>query len=164
MGRQPRPSPPTAAPELRQPNPTASPSPASQPQAPLVLLADDHPVNLKLYGNLLQHVGYRSLIAHTGAEAIQLATSHRPDLILMDIQMPDLDGIEATSQITHAPQTAGIPIICITSFAMPQDRERCFAAGARAYFCKPVNLAQLSKVMADLLKFPAGAPSPHPPA
>ena len=158
------PIPPTAAPELRQPNPTASPSPASQPQAPLVLLADDHPVNLKLYGNLLQHVGYRSLIAHTGAEAIQLATSHRPDLILMDIQMPDLDGIEATSQITHAPQTAGIPIICITSFAMPQDRERCFAAGARAYFCKPVNLAQLSKVMADLLKFPAGAPSPHPPA
>jgi CheY-like chemotaxis protein len=82
----------------------------------------------------------------------------------MDIQMPDLDGIEATSQITHAPQTAGIPIICITSFAMPQDRERCFAAGARAYFCKPVNLAQLSKVMTDLLKFPAGAPSPHPPA
>ena len=159
-GPAPSPSPDVAAPH-QAPAPSHA-TPTLEPHTPLVLLADDHPVNLKLYGNLLQHVGYRSLVAHTGAEAIQLATSHRPDLILMDIQMPDLDGIEATSQIAHAPQTAGIPIICITSFAMPQDRERCFAAGARAYFCKPVNLGQLSKVMADLLKFPAGAPSARP--
>lgn len=135
-------------------------SPTADQKSPLVLLADDHPVNLKLFANLLQHLGYRSLVAHTGAEAIKLANTQQPDLILMDIQMPDLDGIEATSQIANAPQTTGIPIICITSFAMPHDRERCFAAGARAYFCKPVNLGQLSKVMADLLKSHAAIAAP----
>lgn len=134
----------------------------SQPndhESPLVLLADDQPVNLKLFTNLLQHLGYRSVIARTGNEAIQLASTHRPNLILLNIQMAGLDGIEATSQIATGPQTKSIPVICVASFAMPHDRERCFAAGARAYFCKPVNLGQLSKVMADLLKTPIAGPT-----
>ena len=108
----------------------------------LMLIVEDNGKNLKLVRDVLQFRGYRTLEAATAGEGISLATEHRPDLILMDIQLPDMDGGTALSQIRAEPSTAGIPIIALTAQAMAGDRERLLGAGFDGYLTKPISIRE----------------------
>ena len=120
-------------------------------QSPLLLLAEDNEANISTVSSYLEAKGYRILLARNGQEAVDLATMHRPDLILMDIQMPVMDGLEATKQIRLDPNLVNIPIIALTALAMTGDRDRCIAAGATDYLTKPVKLKQLFTTINQLL-------------
>jgi CheY-like chemotaxis protein/anti-sigma regulatory factor (Ser/Thr protein kinase) len=120
-------------------------------RSPLVLVAEDNLASIKLVSTLLERAGCRIIHANTGLQAVDLALRRLPDVILMDVQMPELDGIEATRRITADPRTGHIPIICVTALAMPQDRERCLEAGARGYVSKPYDMQTLLQTMARLL-------------
>jgi len=118
---------------------------------PLILLADDNEANISTISSYLEAKGYRLLLAKNGQEAIAIAKEHHPDLILMDIQMPIIDGLEATRQIRLDPNLVNVPIIAITALAMTGDRELCLAAGANEYITKPVKLKQLASDIQRLL-------------
>jgi CheY-like chemotaxis protein len=113
------------------------------PSAAVILLAEDNEANITTLSDYLSAKGYRVVVARNGAEAIERAREMRPDLILMDIQMPGLDGLEATRRIRAEPSIAAIPIIALTALAMPGDRARCLGAGANDYMSKPVSLQGL---------------------
>jgi PAS domain S-box-containing protein len=118
-------------------------------EKPLILLVDDNETTLSLYADYLQLKGYQTVIARDGSEAVQMAQTTTPDLILMDIQMPELDGLAATQRIRANPHQgiAATPIIALTALAMSGDRERCLAAGVDDYLSKPVNFQQLIEVI-----------------
>ncbi|MGK7888875.1 MAG: response regulator, partial [Leptolyngbyaceae cyanobacterium] len=118
---------------------------------PLILLVEDNEANIFTISNYLQAKGYRLAIAHNGQEAIDLAQQINPALILMDIQMPEMDGIEAITHIRGYTDLADVPIIALTALAMEGDRDRCLAAGANDYLSKPVKLKQLVNTMEQLL-------------
>ena len=105
----------------------------------LILIVEDNDKNLKLARDLLQHDGFRTLEAETAAAAIALAEQHVPDLILMDIQLPGLDGYEATRRIKTNPTLRHIPIIVVTSYALSGDDIKAFEAGCDAYISKPFS-------------------------
>ncbi len=113
--------------------------------SPIVLLAEDNEANVHSIANYLEAAGYQVLIAKNGLEAIAITQTHHPDLILMDIQMPSMDGIEATKQIRLEPTLVNVPIIALTALAMTGDREKCLEAGANEYLTKPVRLKVLSQ-------------------
>jgi signal transduction histidine kinase len=117
----------------------------------LILIVDDDEVNSMTVSSYLKVKGYRFLLAKDGKEAIALTKAHKPDLILMDIQMPVMDGLEATRQIRLDPDVADIPIIALTALAMDGDREKCLAAGANEYVTKPVKLKDLVAMIRNLL-------------
>jgi CheY-like chemotaxis protein len=114
---------------------------------PLILLAEDNETNINLISDYLTFKGYRFTIARNGFEAIERAKEERPDLILMDIQMPKMDGFETTRRMRADADLAEIPIIALTALAMPGDRERCLEGGADAYFPKPVSLRNLGQAI-----------------
>jgi PAS domain S-box-containing protein len=114
------------------------------PEAPRILLAEDNAMNIEIMTDYLNAQGYEVIVAKNGIEAIALTQSHQPQLILMDIQMPGMDGLEATRQIRQDAQYHHIPIIALTALAMPGDADRCRAAGANDYLAKPVKLKQLA--------------------
>jgi signal transduction histidine kinase/CheY-like chemotaxis protein len=122
------------------------------PEASLILLAEDNEANISTFSSYLTAKGYRIILAENGQEAIDLAQSERPDLILMDIQMPNMDGLEAISQIRQNPQLIKTPIIALTALVMAGDRERCLAVGANDYLAKPVQLRQLNLKIQELLE------------
>ncbi|MEW6733729.1 MAG: response regulator [Acidobacteriota bacterium] len=111
----------------------------------LILLAEDCETNIETVCNYLLAHGYRLQIARNGREVIEQAKENRPDLILMDVQMPGMDGLEATRRIRQDDQLTKIPIIAVTALVMPGDRERCLAAGANDYISKPIQLKDLLK-------------------
>ena len=117
---------------------------------PRILLAEDQEANIVTVSSYLRAKGYEVLLARNGQEAIALAQSERPDLILMDIQMPEMDGLEAIRHIRHDPTLMEVHIIALTALAMEGDRERCIAAGANNYISKPVKLRQLIATIQDL--------------
>lgn len=117
----------------------------------LILLAEDNEANVSTVSSYLRAKGYRLLLAKNGQQAVALAQSEAPELILMDIQMPGIDGIEAMQQIRRNPNLANLPIIALTALAMEGDRERCLAAGANDYLSKPVKLKQLALTIQQLL-------------
>jgi signal transduction histidine kinase len=117
-----------------------------QPPA-IVLLAEDNEESINTLTDYLGAKGYRVVVARDGAEAIERAREERPDVILMDIQMPGMDGLEATRCLRADADLGTIPIIALTALAMPGDRERCLAAGANEYLSKPVSLKGLVKAM-----------------
>ena len=129
------------------------------PNNPLILIAEDNPANLLLLENHLRPRGCRVIFAHDGQEAIDSAITEQPALILMDIQMPVLDGLEATRRLRANSATAAIPIITLTALAMPEDSLRCLEAGANAYLSKPLNLAELDRIILEQLKTVWPAPS-----
>ena len=104
-----------------------------------VLLVEDNEDNRIIYSTVLRHVGYDVVEAEDGARAIELARSARPDLILMDISIPQIDGWEATRILRKDPLTRGIPIIALTAHALPDDREKAAQVGFTAYLAKPVE-------------------------
>jgi two-component system, cell cycle response regulator DivK len=108
-----------------------------------ILVVEDNPKNMKLVRDVLQATGYRILEATTGGRAVELASEHRPDLVLMDIQLPDIDGVEALGRLRADERTAAIPVLALTAQAMEGDRERFLAAGFDGYVSKPVNIAEL---------------------
>jgi two-component system cell cycle response regulator DivK len=108
-----------------------------------VLVVEDNDKNMKLFRDVLQATGYRSLEARTGARALELATEHEPDLVLMDIQLPDMDGLEVLGRLRAGERTTSIPVLAVTAQAMQGDRERFLAAGFDGYLSKPVNIVEL---------------------
>lgn len=131
-------------------------APAQSPEFPLILLAEDNEANISMLTKYLQVNGLQVILARNGLEAIQMAKQYKPDLILMDIQMPEMDGIEAMYRIRADASLAEIPIIALTALAMPGDREKCLAAGAAEYMTKPVSLRQLARIISEHI------PSLHP--
>lgn len=119
---------------------------------PLILLAEDNPTNVLTISYYLEAKGYRLLLANNGQEALDLAFAHHPDLILMDIQMPGLDGLEAMKQIRQQDMVRETPIIALTALTMTGDQERCLAAGANRYLSKPIKLRQLDRTIQELLR------------
>ncbi|AFZ02493.1 AAA family ATPase [Calothrix sp. PCC 6303] len=115
--------------------------------SPLVLLAEDNEANISTIYSYLEAKGYRIVVANNGQEAIDLVQSARPDLVLMDIQMPGMDGLEAMQEIRRNPQFADLPIIALTALAMTGDREKCIAAGANDYISKPIKLKNLAQTI-----------------
>ena len=120
--------------------------------SPLILLAEDNKANIATFSSYLEAKGYRILLAIDGQQAIALVKSNPPDLILMDIQMPVIDGIEVIKQIRLNPDLVDIPIIALTALAMAGDREKCLAVGANEYLTKPVKLKSLEQMMQTLLE------------
>ncbi len=117
----------------------------------LILLAEDNEANINTFSSYLEAKGYQMLLANDGQEAIALAKAQHPDLILMDMQMPVMDGLEATRQIRLDPNLVDIPIIALTALAMTGDREKCLAAGANDYLAKPIKLKTLADTIWSIL-------------
>jgi PAS domain S-box-containing protein len=129
------------------PMPTQSPNHNS----PLVLLAEDNKMNIEMFTDYLDLHGYQLVVAQDGVEAVEIAKAQQPHLILMDIQMPKMDGLEAIRQIRQEPRLATTPIIALTALAMPGDAQKCLEVGANNYLAKPVKLKELVNVMRTLL-------------
>jgi CheY-like chemotaxis protein len=116
-----------------------------------VLVVEDNALNLKLVRDVLGHAGYRVLEAGDAERGIAIAREHAPDLILMDIQLPGIDGVEALGRLRRDEQTAAIPVVALTALAMKEDRERCLAAGFDGYLEKPVSVPELPGQVAALM-------------
>jgi two-component system, cell cycle response regulator DivK len=109
----------------------------------LVLIVDDNPKNAKLAGDVLRHAGFRTLEAGSGGEAVALALEHRPDVILMDIRLPDMDGTEATRRLKSEERTASIPVVALTSLTTNPSWFR--SAGFDGYLEKPISVVQFAE-------------------
>jgi len=112
-----------------------------------ILVVEDNELNRKLIVAVLKYHGYETLEAGDGSEGVRLAVKHMPDLILMDIQMPVMDGMTAINALKNDPRTLGIKVIALTSFAMKGDRERFMAAGFADYIAKPINTRELPEIV-----------------
>ena len=106
----------------------------------LILIVDDTEMNVRLARDVLRFAGFRTLEAATAGEGVSLAGEHHPDLILMDIRLPDMDGTSALRHLKRDPRTAGIPVVALTSFAMKGDRDRFMAEGFDGYLEKPISV------------------------
>ena len=112
-----------------------------------ILVVEDNEKNMKLFRDVLQARGYDIVEATTGGQAVELAIEHGPDLVLMDIQLPDIDGIEALGRLRANERTASIPVLALTAQAMEGDRERFLASGFDGYVSKPVNIVELVRTV-----------------
>ena len=117
-----------------------------------ILVIEDQEDNRRIVRDLLTSVGYAMIEAGTGEEGVTLAEAHRPDLILMDIQLPGMDGYEVTRRIKANPALAAIPIIAVTSYALSGDEDKAKAAGCDAYIAKPYSPRQLLAKIREYLK------------
>ena len=126
-------------------------TPVADDQKHTILLVEDTEAVILTIGDYLEFVGYHLEVAHNGQEGILLANQHKPDLILMDVQMPVMDGLQAMRLLRGQDKFKDTPIIALTAFAMSGDRERCLEAGATDYMSKPVNLKALARTIQDLL-------------
>src|SRR3974377_2160933 len=110
------------------------------PRMPTVLIVEDNELNMKLFHDLLDSHGYRTLQTRSGLDALQLARTHRPNLILMDIQLPEVSGLEVTKWLKDDEELRDIPVIAVTAFAMKGDEERIKQGGCEAYISKPISI------------------------
>lgn len=117
-----------------------------------ILVVEDNDRNRRLLRILLRSRGYEVIEAVTGEEAMKYLRDHKPDLILMDIQLPNVDGLELTKNIKSNPETADIPIVAVTAYAMKGDRERILEAGCDGYISKPIDTRRLALLVAEILK------------
>ena len=106
----------------------------------LVLIVDDNERNIRLARDILQVSGFRTIEASTGGESVSLASEHLPDVVLMDIRLPDMDGVEALRALRASEATASIPVVAVTALAMKGDRERFLEAGFDGYLEKPIDV------------------------
>lgn len=111
------------------------------PMTKTVLIVEDNELNMKLFHDLLDAHGYRTIQTRDGMEALDLARRHRPDLILMDIQLPEVSGLEVTKWLKDDDQLRDIPVVAVTAFAMKGDEERIREGGCEAYISKPISVA-----------------------
>ncbi|MGH7832732.1 MAG: response regulator [Candidatus Binatia bacterium] len=117
-----------------------------------ILLVEDNPATVDVIQKELELLGYDSVVARDGKEAVEMAGSQDPDIIVMDISLPKVDGIEATSMIRSNPKTRSIPILAATARALPGDREKCLQGGCDDYIAKPFTHRQLGAAIKRLLK------------
>lgn len=124
-----------------------------------ILIVEDNPMNMELAVDLLEFAGYRVLQAVTAEEALPLARSEKPDLVLMDIALPGMDGLEATRRLLRDALTRDIPVVALTASAMQADEERAFQAGCRGIIRKPIDTRAFPRLVASYLGAePAVAP------
>jgi len=107
-----------------------------------VMIVEDNELNMKLFHDLLEARGYRTVETRSGVEALELARAHRPDLIIMDIQLPEISGLDVTRRLKADPELKAIPVVAVTAFAMKGDEERIRAAGCEGYLSKPISVAK----------------------
>ncbi|MFQ5850078.1 MAG: response regulator [Candidatus Binatia bacterium] len=117
-----------------------------------ILIAEDNPHLVHLMQKLLEFLGYDSIVANNGKEAVDFAAAHLPDLIILDIALPKLSGLEAATLIRQDPKTQSIPIIAATATALPEDKERCLQNSCDGYIAKPFTRDQLDSCIKNLLK------------
>ncbi len=117
----------------------------------VILIVEDDPKNLKLFRDLLQVSGYTTLEATDGKQGVELAREERPDLILMDIQMPVMDGLEATKLLKNNDVTKDIPIVALTAYAMQGDEEKMREAGFDGYISKPIDVKGFLKKISEVI-------------
>jgi two-component system, cell cycle response regulator DivK len=117
----------------------------------LILIVEDNEHNMKLVRDVLGHVGYRTLEAGDAELGIELARTHRPDLILMDVQLPGMNGMEALARLRSDPVTAELRVVAVTAFAMKEDRARILAAGFDGYLEKPLDVRAFPAQVSELL-------------
>ena len=117
-----------------------------------VLVVEDNPTNMRVIRMVLSNKGYSVLEATDGEEALAVAMEGRPDLIVMDIQLPKIDGLEVTRRLRQTPEFKQTPIIALTASAMEGDREKIIAAGCDEYISKPVNTRQFPQLVAEMLQ------------
>lgn len=116
-----------------------------------ILLVEDDELNLELVQTVLEGAGYRVLTATTATQGIEIARRKKPDAILMDLQMPELDGIEATRILRNSPETAGIPIIAVTAHVKREDAQRALDAGCVLHLSKPVDTRTLPQEVQNVI-------------
>ena len=119
--------------------------------AKTVLVVEDNELNMKLFHDLLEAHGYNIIQTRSGLEALELARTHRPDLILMDIQLPEVSGLEVTKWIKEDDELRVIPIIAVTAFAMKGDEERIRQGGCEAYLSKPISIGKFIETVKTYL-------------
>jgi len=120
----------------------------------VILIVEDNEKNMKLVRDVLQVKGYQTLEAGTAEDGIALAQAHSPDLVLMDIQLPGMSGIEALGVLRANPATAHIPVIAVTASVMQQDRKLITEAGFDAYIGKPINLKEFLQAVREMIEAP----------
>jgi two-component system, cell cycle response regulator DivK len=117
----------------------------------LILIVEDNEYNQKLARDVLQVKGYRVLVAETAEAGIPMALKEKPDLVLMDIHLPGMNGIEALGKLREAPETRGIPVLAFTASVMPQDRREITSAGFDGFLSKPINLKEFLETITAAL-------------
>ena len=119
--------------------------------AKTVLIVEDNELNMKLFNDLLEAHGYRTVQTRNGVEAVELARQHMPDLILMDIQLPEVSGLQVTQWIKDDEKLRHIPVIAVTAFAMKGDEEKIRQGGCEAYLSKPISVAKFVETVRNYL-------------
>jgi two-component system cell cycle response regulator DivK len=123
----------------------------SAPMAKTVLIVEDNELNIKLFNDLLEAHGYATLQTKDGIEAMKMARLHRPDLILMDIQLPEVSGLEVTKWLKEDPDLRSIPVVAVTAFAMKGDEDKIRQGGCEAYIAKPISVAKFLETIQRFL-------------
>ena len=119
--------------------------------AKTVLIVEDNELNMKLFRDLLEAQGYGTLQTKDGVEALKLAREHKPDLILMDIQLPEVSGLEVTRWIKEDAELKSIPVVAVTAFAMKGDEEKIRQGGCEAYVAKPISVTRFLETVGRFL-------------
>ena len=122
----------------------------------VILIVEDNEKNMKLVRDVLQFKGYETIEAVTGNDGVRLAKERKPDLVLMDIQLPDIDGITALGRIRADPATQKIPVIAVSASVMPDDQQRIVASGFDAYVTKPINVKNFVETVERFVGKPKG--------
>lgn len=117
-----------------------------------VLIVEDNELNLKLFADVLESAGYTTLRTGEGIGALELARAHKPDLILMDIQLPAISGLEVTRWIKEEPELAHIPVVAVSAYAMKGDDQRALDAGCEAYVTKPISIVPFLDLIARVME------------
>ena len=123
----------------------------------LVMIVEDNELNAKLFRDLLEAQGYRTIHARDGLNAVDMAKQNRPSLILMDIQLPEVSGIEVTRWLKNDEETKAIPVIAVTAFAMKGDEERIRAGGCEGYLSKPIAINEFLSTVKRFLSSPTSS-------
>ncbi|MGI9477560.1 MAG: response regulator [Hyphomicrobiaceae bacterium] len=116
-----------------------------------VLIVEDNELNMKLFNDLLEAHGYRTIQTRNGKDVLELARTHRPDLVLMDIQLPEVSGLEVTRWLKEDAELCTIPVIAVTAFAMKGDEERIRQGGCEAYISKPISVLGFIETVRDFI-------------
>jgi two-component system, cell cycle response regulator DivK len=134
------------------PHPASAAGQGKDSMPKTVLIVEDNELNMKLFHDLLQANGYETIETRNGIEALDLARKHKPDLILMDIQLPEVSGLEVTKWIKEDEELKSIPVIAVTAFAMKGDEERIREGGCEAYLSKPISVAKFLETVRHFVK------------
>ena len=117
-----------------------------------ILIVEDNEKNMKLVRDILQHQGHTTLEAVTGADGVRLALERRPDLVLLDIQLPDIDGIAVLSQIRAEPALDAMPVLAVSASVMPDEQQKIVSSGFDAFITKPIQLQQFRETVQRMLR------------